>query len=488
MARRCKESDRAAAMSERSMAVVTTALVVGDTLAVVAAYEIATAFVYRAGGAASSVLPLYLTQAFWAVAIWPLVFWAIGLYDRKIDLSVIDQWPKLAAGVSVATMLRLTVVILASGLLGQDNLLGYQVAVLAWAMALVLLPVERMIVRYLQSRARLRGATEKRTLIIGAGHVAVLMADKMIRNPRLGLTPVGFLDPDPMTLPERDKLGLPMYTDVRDLERILRNEQVNHALVAFSSDGFCKIFEIIERCCDCGVDVSVVPRFFEISAADPKTDEIEGVPVMTLQRTTLTPGLAFAKRAMDLVLGTLILIVSLPVQAVVAVSIVLDTPGPILHGQERIGKDGRPFTMYKFRSMVNGAGRKKDELLKLNEATGPIFKMQSDPRVTRVGRFIRRFSLDELPQIYNVLKGDMSLVGPRPPLPREVAEYTDWDTKRLRVTPGITGLWQVLGRSELTFDEMVSLDLNYIWNWSPWLDFSIMARTVGAVVHGRGAY
>jgi exopolysaccharide biosynthesis polyprenyl glycosylphosphotransferase len=217
-------------------------------------------------------------------------------------------------------------------------------------------------------------------------------------------------------------------------------------------------------------------------------DEIEGVPVMTLARPGFSAPLRVAKRAMDLGLAGLVAIVTMPIQAAVAVAILADSGGPVLHAQERIGKDGKPFTMHKFRSMTNGAGKRKHELLDRNEKDGPIFKMKSDPRVTKVGRFLRRYSLDELPQIYNVLKGDMSLVGPRPPLPSEVAKYSDWDSRRLSVTPGITGLWQVLGRSELTFDEMVSLDLNYIWNWSPWLDFSIMARTVGAVVHGKGAY
>ena len=283
-------------------------------------------------------------------------------------------------------------------------------------------------------------------------------------------------------------MDLPVFRDPRRLESIIETEQINHVLVAFSADGFCELFDLVERCTAQCVEISIVPRFFEVFAADPKTDEIEGVPVMTLQRPEFSPPLAFAKRSMDLAIGSPVFLVTLPIQAAVALAILAEDGRPVLHRQERIGKDGRPFTMYKFRSMVDGAGCKKDELLEYNDKDGPIFKMKDDPRTTRVGRFIRRYSLDELPQIYNVLKGDMSLVGPRPPLPREVAEYTDWDRRRLSVMPGITGLWQILGRSELTFSEMVSLDLNYIWNWSPWLDLSIMARTVGAVVHGKGAY
>jgi exopolysaccharide biosynthesis polyprenyl glycosylphosphotransferase len=209
---------------------------------------------------------------------------------------------------------------------------------------------------------------------------------------------------------------------------------------------------------------------------------------MTLQRTRFSPGLAATKRVIDLVLGSIAMLVALPVMGVVAVAIRLEDGLPVLYRQARLGKDGKPFTMYKFRSMVMRAEEQRHELEDLNEATGPIFKINGDPRVTKVGRFIRRYSLDELPQIFNVMRGDMSLVGPRPPLPSEVEEYNAWECRRLGVVPGITGLWQVLGRSELTFEEMVSLDLNYIWNWSPWLDIQIMARTVGAVLHGRGAY
>jgi exopolysaccharide biosynthesis polyprenyl glycosylphosphotransferase len=470
------------------MPVVTAALLVGDLFAVLTSYVAATMIVDRSMGLVAADSNVVHTQGVWILVLWPLAMWALGLYDRKIDLSVVDQWPRIVGGASLATMARLAIVLLSAGLAGTQTFLNYEVATLAWVLSVVTIPLVRLAIRFAQRQARLDGVTEKRTLIIGAGHVATLMADKMGRSPELGLKPVGFLDPDPPEIPSRDAMDLPVYGDVRDLESILAEQNINHVLVAFSADGFCKMFEIIDRCSNAGVEISIVPRFFEISAAAPKMDEIEGVPVMTLTRPQFSPGLRIAKRTMDLVLGAIVVVVTLPIQALVAVSILTDSGGPVLHTQERIGKDGLRFTMYKFRSMTNGAAKRKAELLDQNEQTGPIFKMHDDPRVTRVGKVLRRYSLDELPQIYNVLRGDMSLVGPRPPLPCEVAEYSDWDTRRLAVTPGITGLWQVLGRSELTFDEMVSLDLNYIWNWSPWLDVSIMARTVGAVVHGKGAY
>lgn len=194
------------------------------------------------------------------------------------------------------------------------------------------------------------------------------------------------------------------------------------------------------------------------------------------------------KRVVD-VFGALILMVALlPLFGAVALVIRFESPGPILFRQKRLGRGGRPFTIFKFRTMCVGAEQEQEQLLHLNERNGPVFKLARDPRHTRVGRWIRRLSLDELPNLVNVLKGEMSLVGPRPPLPSEVQGYQDWQKRRLQAMPGITGLWQVSGRSELSFDEQCRLDIRYIENWSPWLDFWIMLRTIPAVLLARGAY
>jgi lipopolysaccharide/colanic/teichoic acid biosynthesis glycosyltransferase len=174
--------------------------------------------------------------------------------------------------------------------------------------------------------------------------------------------------------------------------------------------------------------------------------------------------------------------------ALIALAIKLDSPGPVFFRQQRMGKGGQPFTLYKFRSMTVGAEEQKDLLRELNQADGPIFKIKEDPRVTWVGRGLRRFSLDELPQFYNVLRGDMSLIGPRPPLPEEVAQYQPWHMRRLEIAPGITGLWQISGRSELPFDEMALLDIYYVEQWSPALDLKILLRTIPSVIFGDGAY
>ena len=194
------------------------------------------------------------------------------------------------------------------------------------------------------------------------------------------------------------------------------------------------------------------------------------------------------KRVLDIIGATVGLILLTPIIFLVAVLVVLTSPGPPFFKQRRVGRGGRDFVFYKFRSMQVSAEELLHEIMDHNEVDGPVFKIKDDPRITEVGRFLRRFSIDELPQLWNVLRGDMSLVGPRPPLPEEVAQYSDWERQRLLVKPGITCIWQVSGRSTLDFETWVSMDLEYIRTWRPWLDLVLIARTVPAVLSGRGAY
>jgi exopolysaccharide biosynthesis polyprenyl glycosylphosphotransferase len=212
------------------------------------------------------------------------------------------------------------------------------------------------------------------------------------------------------------------------------------------------------------------------------------VPLIGLKEVSIEGWDLVRKRALDLVLTLFALIPLSVVMGLVALLVRLDSPGPIIYRQTRVGKGGRPFTIFKFRSMRDGADQELGDLLPANEQDGPIFKQRKDPRMTRAGRLIRRASLDELPQLFNVLRGEMSLVGPRPPLPREVELYEAWHRKRLQVAPGLTGLWQVSGRSNVNFEEMVMFDLTYVQNWSLGLDLSILIRTLPAVVYAKGAF
>jgi exopolysaccharide biosynthesis polyprenyl glycosylphosphotransferase len=231
-----------------------------------------------------------------------------------------------------------------------------------------------------------------------------------------------------------------------------------------------------------------VPDLFQMSLSRVEVSDLGGVPLIEVQEIAFSKAALIIKRAMDIIFASLALLFGWPFFALIALAIRRDSPGPALFMQERVGKNHKHFTIYKFRSMRVGAEEELENLKEVVEHNDVTFKMRDDPRMTRVGRLLRRFSLDELPQFINVLRGDMSLVGPRPPIPAEVEQYQSWHLKRLAVPPGLTGMWQVSGRSELTFDEMVLLDLYYIEHWSPWLDLAIILRTIPKIFMGDGAY
>ena len=217
-------------------------------------------------------------------------------------------------------------------------------------------------------------------------------------------------------------------------------------------------------------------------------DDIIGIPTIGVKEVSIGSGELGLKRVLDVTISLVGLVLLSPLMLLIAGLIKLTSPGLVLFAQVRAGRNGKPFTFYKFRSMYLGAEEEQETLAPFNEARGPIFKIRDDPRLTPLGKVLRRTSLDELPQLYNVLRGEMSLVGPRPPVPSEVEQYREWHRKRLEVPPGMTGLWQVRGRSELTFDEMVMLDIYYIENWSLGLDLRIMLRTIPVVLFASGAY
>jgi exopolysaccharide biosynthesis polyprenyl glycosylphosphotransferase len=216
--------------------------------------------------------------------------------------------------------------------------------------------------------------------------------------------------------------------------------------------------------------------------------EVAGMPLISLKGVSFTPWNMALKRSFDIAVASFVTLLGLPAWLTLAGLVKVTSPGPVFYRQERVGKGGETFKMYKFRTMVVDADKRMAELREQNEADGPIFKIKHDPRVTSVGRWMRKFSLDEFPQLLNVLKGEMSLVGPRPPLPSEADAYTERHWRRLEVLPGMTGLWQVSGRSDLTFEEMIRLDLYYIQNWSVRFDVTMLLRTVPAVLVSKGAY
>ena len=248
------------------------------------------------------------------------------------------------------------------------------------------------------------------------------------------------------------------------------------------------VLEIVETAHRAGVKVRIAPKTTDLLLERGEYVPGQGMPLFELRPPVLAGADWLLKRTFDLVVSLVVALVALPVWLLIAVAIKLDTPGPVLYRDRRIGVGEREFGMLKFRTMVRGASERQDELEERNEAPGALFKIRRDPRVTRVGRLLRKLSLDELPQLLNVLRGEMSLVGPRPLPLRDYARLEAWHRKRYLVLPGITGLWQISGRSNLTFDELVRLDFYYIENWSVWLDGSILIKTPFAILSGRGAY
>jgi exopolysaccharide biosynthesis polyprenyl glycosylphosphotransferase len=275
-----------------------------------------------------------------------------------------------------------------------------------------------------------------------------------------------------------------------ELDSILSDQAVDEVLVALPINKYSDLVEtIVRRCEEQGIIVRVRTEMFNLRLARSYTDDLEGVPVVTIQSGPHDDWQLIAKRLVDIVASTALLLGLLPVFAIVALLIGLDSSGPVFFAQERVGFNKRRFKMIKFRTMVNGSDQQQHTLEHLNEAAGAAFKIKNDPRVTRVGKLLRRFSIDELPQLFNVLKGDMSLVGPRP-LPVRDVERIDirWHKRRFSIKPGITCLWQVNGRSNITFDYWVKMDLEYIDNWSLGLDLKILLKTIPAVLKGSGAY
>jgi len=307
-------------------------------------------------------------------------------------------------------------------------------------------------------------------------------------TPSLGYRVVGYIHHDQEGEPQ-DFGRFPVLGGLSDLDTVIRSQHIEQVIITLPSSEYDLIMSTVNICERAGADFRLAPDLYEMSMARIDVDAIEGIPLIGLRRN-LTHSAQFAiKRALDIAGALFVLVAGLPVWLLIALAIKLDSPGPVLHRQTRLGYRGHPFPCFKFRSMYVNADqmRSRLEVVTDGDQRGK-FKLRNDPRRTRVGRFIRGASLDEIPQLLNVLRGEMSLIGPRPPLPVEFEKYEDWEKARLDMPPGITGLWQVRGRSDIDFDEMVLMDLYYIENWSLRLDIQIALQTFPAVLSRKGAY
>lgn len=358
--------------------------------------------------------------------------------------------------------------------------------ILLAAVQLTALALTRIAVKEASKIWRRRDDDGHSVLIVGSGPRAVEFAQMLVERAPIRLKILGYVSVpgEPGIAEASPHLGY-----VGSLDAILDRLAVDEVAFAVPGKQPEAFKEAIQACDERGVDVLVTLPPQVPSAAKMEIANVTGfnMPMLGLRRTPTDQFPLALKRILDLSGGLFGVIVAAPLLLLAAVLIRLDSPGPVLFRQVRAGRNGRRFTMYKFRSMVVDAEARKTELLKHNEMGGPVFKMKQDPRITRIGRFIRKTSIDELPQLFNVIKGDMSLVGPRPPLPSEVEGYESWQRRRLSVKPGLTGLWQVSGRNQVDFDEWMQMDLHYIDHWSLLLDLKIILKTVPAVLFQKGS-
>ena len=361
---------------------------------------------------------------------------------------------------------------------------------LIWALIFIIafIGLARLLRRFILGLLYRRNIFVDRVLMVGSGEVGRSVMRTLMARSDLGYQTIGYLDDGS----GENNIGLgrmPHLGSIYQLEEVLiAHPDLHTVFISLPGDMHERISASMQICQKHGVRAQVVPDLLQLSLNRVAFNNMAGIPLLGVRDVRISRTGQLLKRALDLTLLAIGAIPVLIIGTIIAIAIKLDSPGPVIYSGERVGKNGKPFKFYKFRSMVEGAELQKEELEHLNERDGPIFKIKDDPRRTRVGVVIRRLSLDELPQLYNILVGNMSWVGPRPPLPEEVARYKPWHWQRLSTIGGLTGLWQVSGRSDLTFDEQCLLDIYYIEHWSLALDIRILLQTIPAWLSTRGAY
>jgi exopolysaccharide biosynthesis polyprenyl glycosylphosphotransferase len=422
----------------------------------------------------------YFLYALVAV-IWVAVFFTLSVYDGRRTLRAVDEMQLVTVAVAVAALVCAGVLYLTYRELPRRIFVYFSIADLFFLLGFRALL--RVAFRFAGSRQR----GSERVLIIGAGKVGRECAKRVWEQAWTGLTLVGYMDDDPEKQNQTYE-GVPVLGPLAQTPDVVRKQQVDEVIIALPLRAHRSLEELVLALQEQPVRVRVVPDFFDLAFFRATIEDFGGIPLIGLRDPAIDGMRRVVKRAFDLLFAIPFTIFSLPIMGLVAIAIRLDSPGPAIFKQERVGENGKPFFLYKFRSMVVDAEKRQSEFLQETPEGVVLHKRPDDPRITRVGRFIRRTSLDELPQLFNILKGEMSLVGPRPELPCLVERYEPWQRKRLAVPPGLTGWWQIRGRSERPMHLHTEDDLYYIQHYSPLLDLQILWRTIGVVLKGRGAY
>lgn len=401
----------------------------------------------------------------------------LGLYDRDEMLlrkTTLDEAPKLF---QVATLCAL-IAWLAGGLLVTGGL-GRRESLFLWLMLIVMLILARAIARAIA----LRIASAERCLFIGDERSAALVQAKLSGHVGVKAEMVASIDLADLAPWSADAFSKQRLSEIRSLARSL---DVHRVIVAPRSDDATETLDLVRTLKTVGVKVSVLPRILEVVGSSVEFDDLHGITVMGVRRFELTRSSRAVKRMFDVLGATAMLLAVGPLMIAVAIAVKLDSKGPVFFRQLRVGRRGERFQMFKFRTMVVNAEELKDSLRDRNEARDGLFKIVDDPRITRVGRLLRKSALDELPQLINIVRGEMSLVGPRPLVIDEDSMFEGWQRQRLELMPGMTGPWQILGPTRVPLAEMAAIDYLYIANWSLWADVKVLLRTVPHVLARRG--
>ncbi|MEO8276964.1 MAG: sugar transferase, partial [Thermoanaerobaculia bacterium] len=410
-----------------------------------------------------------------ALVLWSLLLWSSGRYRSHRTVPVFDEAAAIVRITVTASILFLLIIWglrLDERLLADGRLSRIWIALFSFLAGALLLG-EKLLLRLSSRYVRAHGFNYRTVLVVGANASARGLAEAILGHRFWGYRVAGFLADEDEVVPDAllRSPGPQVLGRVSDIGRILETQVIDEVLFAIDRRDFDRFEDLFLALQEQGIITRFALNFFPHARASVQLEDLDGAPLLTFSTGPTSVGGLLVKRALDIVLGGVLLVLSLPLLAVISLTIRFSASrGGILFRQTRCGRGGRLFTLYKFRTMSEDAEGRRHEIEHLNEMDGPVFKARNDPRVTPFGRFLRKFSLDELPQFWNVVKGDMSLVGPRPPIPEEVAQYERWQRRRLAMKPGLTCLWQVSGRNELDFDQWMKLDLAYIDNWSPWLD------------------
>ena len=461
-------------------------LLAADLAGLLCAFAATELFFLGKGGSIDGLSASFETVVFIAtLPAWVVGAKLYGLYDRdsqNADHTTVDEFPSIFHFVTVAVWLFFA----GSWITGLTNPSQPKLATF-WLFAIGGITGFRVTARAV---ARRRPSYIQNAIIVGAGDVGQLLGRKLQNHSEYGINLVGFVDSAPKE--RREDLGdLTLLGPLESVPGLVRELEVERVIIAFSNESHAEILDVIRSLKDLEVQIDIVPRLFEVVGPRLNINSVEGLPIVSIPPLRLPRSSRLIKRGLDLVLASAGLILLAPFMALTALLIKIDSSGPVLFTQVRMGANDRSFRMFKFRTMCNGADEQKPALNHLNKhANGDsrMFKIPGDPRVTKVGRGLRRFSLDELPQLFNVVKGEMSLVGPRPLVLSEDEFVAAWARRRLSLRPGMTGMWQILGRTDIPFDEMVKLDYIYVTNWTLAGDLKILARTMPAVLRQQDAY